>query len=56
MAVGCFSGYHMGITENVAKNFKFETEQDKFSLNSQNKALKAIEEKKFKMKSLIYQK
>ncbi len=45
-----FHGYHMGITaENVAEKFQItRTEQDKFSLNSQNKALKAIEEKKFK--------
>ena len=45
-----FHGYHMGITaENVATKFQVtRQEQDKFALNSQEKALKAIKENKFK--------
>jgi acetyl-CoA C-acetyltransferase len=45
-----FHGYHMGITaENVASKFKItREEQDKFSLASQQKALKAQNENKFK--------
>ena len=45
-----FNGYHMGVTaENVAEKFQItREEQDKFALNSQNKALKAQEESKFK--------
>ena len=45
-----FNGYHMGYTaENVAEKFQVtRSEQDKFALNSQEKALKAIKEKKFK--------
>ena len=45
-----FHGYHMGITaENVAEKFQVtRDEQDKFSLNSQQKALKAQKENKFK--------
>jgi acetyl-CoA C-acetyltransferase len=45
-----FNGYHMGITaENVAKKFQVtRDEQDKFALNSQEKALKAQKEGKFK--------
>tara|TARA_B100000965_G_scaffold402591_1_gene428874 strand:- start:638 stop:1813 length:1176 start_codon:yes stop_codon:yes gene_type:complete len=44
-----FHGYHMGVTaENVATKFQVtRLEQDKFALNSQEKALKAIKEKKF---------
>ena len=44
-----FNGYHMGVTaENVAKKFQItRKEQDKFALKSQEKALKAIKEKKF---------
>jgi acetyl-CoA C-acetyltransferase len=44
-----FHGYHMGVTaENVAEKFKItRVEQDKFALNSQDKALKAQKEKKF---------
>ena len=44
-----FHGYHMGITaENVAEKFQItREEQDKFALNSQNKALKAQNENKF---------
>ena len=45
-----FHGYHMGVTaENVATKFQVtRQEQDKFALNSQEKALKAIKENKFK--------
>jgi acetyl-CoA C-acetyltransferase len=45
-----FHGYHMGITaENVAEKFQItRQEQDKFALNSQEKALKAQKENKFK--------
>ena len=45
-----FHGYHMGVTaENVATKFQVTREdQDKFALNSQEKALKAKNEKKFK--------
>jgi len=44
-----FNNYHMGITaENVATKFQVtRNEQDKFALNSQEKALKAIKENKF---------
>ena len=45
-----FHGYHMGITaENVAEKFQItRTEQDKFALRSQEKALKAQKDNKFK--------
>ncbi len=45
-----FHGYHMGVTaENVATKFQVtRQEQDKFALNSQEKALEAIKENKFK--------
>ena len=45
-----FNGYHMGITaENVAEKFQItRDEQDRFALNSQEKALKAQKENKFK--------
>ena len=45
-----FHGYHMGITaENVAEKFQItREEQDKFALISQEKALKAQKENKFK--------
>ena len=45
-----FNGYHMGITaENVAEKFQVtREEQDKFALSSQEKALKAQKENKFK--------
>ena len=45
-----FYNYHMGVTaENVATKFQVTREdQDKFALNSQEKALKAIKENKFK--------
>ena len=44
-----FHGYHMGITaENVAEKFQITRgQQDKFALNSQEKALKAQKENKF---------
>ncbi len=45
-----FHGYHMGVTaENVATKFQVtRQEQDKFALKSQEKALKAIKDNKFK--------
>ena len=45
-----FNGYHMGITaENVAQKFQItRDEQDKFALGSQNKALKAQKENRFR--------
>ena len=45
-----FHGYHMGITaENVAEKFQVtREEQDKFAVNSQEKALKAQKDSKFK--------
>ena len=45
-----FHGYHMGVTaENVATKFQVTREQqDKFAVVSQEKALKAQKEKKFK--------
>ena len=45
-----FNGYHMGVTaENVAEKFQVtREEQDKFALKSQEKALKAQKENKFK--------
>jgi len=45
-----FNGYHMGITaENVAEKFQVtRDEQDKFALNSQEKALEAQKEGRFK--------
>jgi acetyl-CoA C-acetyltransferase len=45
-----FHGYHMGTTaENVATKFQVtRDQQDKFALNSQEKALKAQKENKFK--------
>ena len=45
-----FNGYHMGVTaENVAEKFQItREEQDKFALESQEKALKAQKENKFK--------
>jgi len=45
-----FHGYHMGITaENVAEKFQVTREQqDKFALRSQEKALKAQKENRFK--------
>ena len=45
-----FNGYHMGITaENVATKFQVtRDQQDRFALSSQEKAIKAQEENKFK--------
>ena len=45
-----FHGYHMGVTaENVAEKFQISRkEQDEFALTSQEKALKAQKENKFK--------
>ena len=45
-----FHGYHMGVTaENVATKFQVtRQEQDKFALNSQEKALEAIKQNKFR--------
>ena len=45
-----FNNYHMGVTaENVAEKFQItRDEQDKFALKSQNKALTAQKENKFK--------
>ena len=45
-----FNGYHMGITaENVASKFQVtRDQQDRFALNSQNKAIKAQKENYFK--------
>ena len=45
-----FHGYHMGVTaENVATKFQVtRDDQDKFALNSQEKALEAQKENKFK--------
>ena len=45
-----FHGYHMGNTaENVAEKFQVTRgEQDKFALNSQEKALKAQKQNRFK--------
>ena len=45
-----FHGYHMGVTaENVAEKFQVtRDEQDKFALKSQEKALKAQKNNKFK--------
>ena len=49
-----FHNYHMGITaENVAEKFQVtREEQDKFALKSQEKALKAKKENKFKKELL----
>lgn len=44
-----YNEYHMGVTaENVAKKFNIKRQdQDKFALDSQKKAVKAIKDKKF---------
>ena len=49
-------GYHMGVTaENVATKFQVtRDDQDKFALNSQEKALKAQKENKFKKEILNF--
>lgn len=51
-----FNNYHMGITaENLVEKYKItREEQDKFALESQEKALKAIEEGKFKDEIVPY--
>ena len=52
-----FHGYHMGVTaENVAEKFQItRDEQDKFSLKSQEKALRAQKENKFKEEIISFQ-
>ncbi len=51
-----FHGYHMGITaENVAEKFQVtRSEQDKFAFKSQEKALKAQKENRFKEEIINY--
>ena len=51
-----FHGYHMGITaENVAEKFQItREEQDKFALKSQEKALTAQKQNKFKEEVINY--
>ena len=51
-----FHGYHMGITaENVAEKFQItREEQDKFAVKSQEKALKAQKQNKFKEEIINY--
>ena len=51
-----FHGYHMGVTaENVAEKFQItRKEQDKFAFKSQEKALKAQKENKFKEEIINY--
>ena len=51
-----FHGYHMGITaENVAEKFQITRgQQDKFALESQEKALKAQKQNKFKEEIINY--
>ena len=51
-----FHGYHMGVTaENVAEKFQItRDQQDKFALKSQEKALKAQKENKFKDEIVNY--
>jgi acetyl-CoA C-acetyltransferase len=51
-----FHGYHMGVTaENVAEKFQItRKEQDKFAFTSQEKALKAQKENKFKAEIINY--
>tara|TARA_B100001057_G_scaffold462368_1_gene515246 strand:- start:225 stop:1403 length:1179 start_codon:yes stop_codon:yes gene_type:complete len=51
-----FHGYHMGVTaENVAEKFQItRKEQDKFALMSQEKALKAQKQNKFKAEIINY--
>ena len=51
-----FHGYHMGITaENVAEKFQVtRDEQDKFALLSQEKAIKAQKEHKFKQEIINF--
>ena len=51
-----FHGYHMGVTaENVAEKFQVtRDEQDKFALKSQEKAIKAQKNNKFKDEIINY--
>ena len=51
-----FHGYHMGVTaENVAEKFQItRQEQDKFAFTSQEKALKAQKQNKFKEEIINY--
>ena len=51
-----FHGYHMGVTaENVAEKFQItREEQDKFAIKSQEKALKAQKQNKFKEEIVSY--
>lgn len=51
-----FSGVHMGITaENIAEKYNItRQQQDEFAINSQQKALKAIEDNKFKEEIVPY--
>lgn len=51
-----FHGYHMGVTaENVAEKFQItRKEQDKFALKSQEKALNAQKQNKFKEEIINY--
>ena len=51
-----FHGYHMGVTaENVAEKFQItRKEQDKFAFTSQEKALKAQKQNKFKAEIINY--
>ena len=51
-----FHGYHMGVTaENVAEKFQItREEQDKFAVKSQEKALKAQKQNKFKEEIINY--
>ncbi len=51
-----FHGYHMGVTaENVAEKFQItRDEQDRFALKSQEKALKAQSQSKFKEEIINY--
>ena len=48
--IDAYNDYHMGVTaENVAEKYQiYRNDQDNFALNSQKKAIKAIEENKFK--------
>jgi len=48
--IDAYNDYHMGVTaENVAEKYQItRNDQDNFALNSQKKAIKAIEENKFK--------
>ena len=48
--IDAYDDYHMGVTaENVAEKYQItRNDQDKFALNSQKKAIKAISENKFK--------